>query len=129
MDGDSPRLDTSILASRHQNLNRKSFETRKKHEESARHSPMALAKEVTKDLTKKYGKSEKDTGSTEVQVALLSTRIKELTEHLKSNAKDFSCQRGLMMLVGKRRRLLDYYKENHTPEEYKELISSLKIRK
>ena len=90
---------------------------------------MALAKEVSKELTKKYGKSEKDTGSTEVQVALLTARIKELTEHLKNNAKDYACQRGLMMLVGKRRRLLDYYKATRTPDEYKELIQSLKIRK
>lgn len=90
---------------------------------------MALAKEQIKTLTKKYGKSDKDTGSSEVQIALLSTRIKELTEHLKNNAKDFACQRGLMMLVGKRRRLLDYFKDNHTPEEYKELITALKIRK
>jgi len=90
---------------------------------------MALTKEVKKETTRQYGKSEKDTGSTEVQVALLTTRIKELTEHLKNNAKDFSCQRGLMLLVGRRRRLLDYFKANHTPDEYKQLIQSLKIRK
>ena len=90
---------------------------------------MALTQEQTKDLTRQYGKSDKDTGSTEVQVALLTTRIKELTEHLKANAKDFACQRGLMLLVGRRRRLLDYYKTTKNPDEYKKLIQSLKIRK
>ncbi len=90
---------------------------------------MALTKEKKQEIIKQYGKSEKDTGSAEAQVALLSERIRQLTEHLKTNKKDFACQRGLLMLVGQRRRLLNYVKKNRTPEEYLELIRPLNIRK
>lgn len=90
---------------------------------------MALKKEEKLSLIEKYGANAKDTGSTEAQVAMLSKRIADLTEHLKLNKKDFACQRGLQILVGQRRRLLNYYKNNHTPEEYKQLITALKIRK
>lgn len=90
---------------------------------------MALAQEKTKKIVDKYGNDKKDTGRTEVQIALLSERIKELTEHLKLNKKDFACQRGLQMLVGKRRRLLNYYKDTHSADDYKTLIQGLKIRK
>ena len=65
-----------------------------------------ITKEQKAELVKKYGKSDTDTGSAEVQVAILSARIKELTEHMKSHQKDFHTRRGLLMLVGKRRRLL-----------------------
>lgn len=90
---------------------------------------MTLAKEKKEELTAQFGANAKDTGNTAVQVALLSERIRELTEHLKANKKDYACQRGLMKLVGQRRRLLNYYKKSQTPEEYKELIGSLNIRK
>ena len=90
---------------------------------------MPLTQKKRESLVKKYGQNEKDTGSAAVQIALLTEQIKELTEHLKSNKKDYSCQRGLLMQVGQRRRLLNYYAKNHTPEEYKELITKLKIRK
>ena len=90
---------------------------------------MALTKEKKQEIINQYGKSEKDTGSAEAQVALLSERIRQLTEHLKLNKKDFACQRGLLMLVGQRRRLLNYVKKNRTPEEYLELIRPLNIRK
>ena len=68
-----------------------------------------------------------DTGSPEVQVAILTARIKELTEHMKSHQKDFHTRRGLLMLVGRRRRLLSYIKKNDIVE-YRELIKALGIR-
>ena len=68
-----------------------------------------------------------DTGSPEVQVAILTARIKELTEHMKSHQKDFHTRRGLLMLVGRRRRLLSYIKKNDI-NEYRELIKKLGIR-
>ena len=86
-----------------------------------------ITKEQKAELVKKYGKSDTDTGSAEVQVAILSARIKELTEHMKSHKKDFHTRRGLLMLVGKRRRLLSYIKGNDI-NEYRELIAKLGIR-
>lgn len=90
---------------------------------------MALTQQQTQTLISKHGQGDKDSGSTSVQIAIFSERIKELTDHLKTNKKDFSCQRGLMMLVGKRRRLLNYYRSTHTAEQYKDLITELGIRK
>ena len=81
-----------------------------------------------KELIKQFGQSENDTGSPEVQIALLSERIKYLTEHLKENAKDFHSRRGLLMLVGRRRRLLDYLKTKDV-ERYRKIIVDLGIRK
>ena len=86
-----------------------------------------ITKEQKGELVKQYGKSETDTGSAEVQVAILTARIKELTEHMKSHKKDFHTRRGLLMLVGKRRRLLSYIKKNDI-ENYRNLIKSLGIR-
>ena len=88
---------------------------------------MAVSKERKAELIKQYGKDEKDSGSAPVQVALLTERIRELTEHMKSHQKDFHTRRGLLVLVGKRRRLLSYIKKNDI-EEYRELIKSLGIR-
>ena len=79
------------------------------------------------EIIKKYGKDAKDTGSAEVQIALLSEKINELTEHLKINAKDFQGRRGLLMMVGQRKRLLSYLKGKNL-ESYRELIKKLKIR-
>ena len=79
------------------------------------------------EIVKTYGKNEKDTGSTAVQVAMMSQKISELTEHLKTNQKDFSTKRGLMMMVGKRKRLLSYLKSQNL-DEYRELIKKLGIR-
>ncbi len=90
---------------------------------------MALAKEKTVELASQFGKSDKDSGTAEVQVAIYTTRIAELTEHLKKNKKDFACQRGLMMLVGKRRRMMNFIKKNRTPEQYAELLKTLNLRK
>ncbi len=80
------------------------------------------------EIIKEYGKSEKDTGSTEVQVALMSERINHLTEHLKDHKKDHHTRRGLLMLVGKRKRLLEYL-QNQDINRYRELIDKLGIRR
>ncbi len=88
---------------------------------------MAVTKERKAELIKTYGKDEKDSGSAAVQVALLTERIRELTEHMKSHKKDFHTRRGLLMLVGQRRRLLGYIKKNDI-NDYRELIAKLGIR-
>ena len=89
---------------------------------------MYLTAEKKKELFKKYGNSETNTGSAESQVALFTTRINHLTEHLKSNKKDYSTQRALLKLVGKRRRLLDYMKDRDI-ERYRETLKALNLRK
>ncbi len=86
-----------------------------------------ISKERKAELVKLYGKDENDTGSAAVQVAILTDRIRELTEHMKVHKKDFHTRRGLLMLVGKRRRLLSYIKKGDI-EAYRTLIKSLGIR-
>lgn len=81
------------------------------------------------EAVKQFQINEADTGSTPIQIALLTARIKHLTEHCKTNPKDFSSRRGLLMLVGQRRSLLRYYRKKHTAQEYKTLIDALEIRK
>lgn len=81
-----------------------------------------------KDLIKKYQAHKNDTGSTEVQVANLSEKIEYLAKHLKKHGKDFDSKRGLLMMVGKRRRLLNYLKQKEI-EKYKKLIEELGLRK
>ena len=87
-----------------------------------------ITPEIKAELIKEYGKSEADTGCVEVQVAILSYRIKELTEHLKTHPKDHHSRRGLLKMVGKRRGLLDYLKSKDI-EAYRQLIEKLGIRK
>lgn len=87
----------------------------------------SISKERTAELIKEFGKNEHDSGSAEVQVAILSERIRNLTEHLKSHHKDHHTRRGLMMLIGKRRGLLKYIKDRNI-DEYRELIKKLSIR-
>jgi len=89
---------------------------------------MYLNPEKKQEIFGKYGKSNTDTGSPESQVALFSYRINHLTSHLKLNHKDYSTERALRMLVGKRRRLLDYLKEKEI-EKYRSLIKELGIRR
>ena len=89
---------------------------------------MYLTAEKKQEIFGKFGKSNTDTGSTEGQIALFSYRINHLTEHLKLNKKDYSTERSLVMLVGKRRRLLDYLKAKDI-EGYRSLIKELGIRK
>ena len=88
---------------------------------------LSISKERTAELMAEFGKNPQDSGSAEVQVAILSERIKNLTAHLKEHPKDHHTRRGLLMLVGKRRRLLVYIK-NRDVLEYRELIKKLGIR-
>ena len=87
-----------------------------------------IAKEKKEAIIKEYARTEGDTGSPEVQVAILTARINELKEHLKANHKDHHSRRGLLKMVGKRRGLLDYLKEKDI-ERYRSLIERLGIRK
>jgi small subunit ribosomal protein S15 len=89
---------------------------------------MYLTSLVKQDLFKKHGGSEKNTGSSESQIALFTHRIDHLTNHLKSNKKDFGTQRALLNLVGKRRALLDYLKKSDLMR-YRAIIKTLDIRK
>ena len=89
---------------------------------------MAIVQEKTQELIQKFKRHDKDTGSPEVQVALLSERITYLTEHFKTHKKDHHSRRGLLKLVGQRRRLLDYLKDKDL-NRYKKLIENLGIRK
>ncbi len=89
---------------------------------------MTISKDKTKELVKQYGKTADDTGSTESQISIFSERISNLTDHLKINKKDKSAQRGLMLLVSKRSRLLKYLKKTRL-EDYKKLVEKLGIRK
>lgn len=87
-----------------------------------------ITTEKKQELVEKYGKDANDTGAPEVQVAIFSARINELTEHLKHHQKDHSTRRGLLKLVGKRRRLLNYLM-NRDIERYRSIIKELGIRK
>jgi small subunit ribosomal protein S15 len=89
---------------------------------------MSLNKETVTTIVNKFGKNEKDTGATEVQVALLTERINQLSTHCKQFKKDKSGQRGLLILVGKRRRMLKYIQRENL-ERYRALIKELKLRK
>ncbi len=89
---------------------------------------MTIKPQEKQNLIQKYSRSEKDTGSAEVQCAVFTKRIENLTEHLKLHKKDFSSRRGLLILVNRRKRLLDYLK-NQDQSRYENLIASLKLRK
>ncbi len=89
---------------------------------------MSITPERKQELIKEYATTEGDTGSAEVQVAILSERIRNLTEHLKSHKKDFHSRRGLLIMVGQRRRMLDYLKANSVAR-YEQLIGRLGLRK
>ena len=89
---------------------------------------MYLSAESKKEIFKQHGKSETDTGASESQIALFTYRINHLTEHLKKSKKDFSTQRALLKLVGKRRKLLDYLREQDI-ERYRSILKVLKLRK
>ena len=87
-----------------------------------------IAKEKKDEIIKEYGRKAGDTGSPEVQIAILTARITELTEHMKKNPKDYHSNRGLLKMVGQRRSLLDYLKKTDL-EKYRALIEKLGIRK
>ena len=89
---------------------------------------MTLTKEAKQEIIGKYGSSNTDTGSTRVQIAMLTQRINELTEHLRTHRHDFYSRRGLLKLVGRRRRFLNYL-QKHDLEGYRALIKELGIRR
>ena len=89
---------------------------------------MAITKERKQELIGDYRRADNDTGSPEIQIAILTTRIGELTEHLQTHKKDYASRRGLLMMVSRRRRLLDYLKRV-SPQRYLDIIRRLDIRK
>lgn len=89
---------------------------------------MSLSKNRKEELIKKFGRTDKDTGSAEVQIALLTERINQLTEHFKAHTKDFAGRRGLLKLVGQRRNLLNYMRRNDV-DRYRTIINELGLRK
>ena len=89
---------------------------------------MTITKDRKQELIKEHARKDGDTGSPEVQIAILTTRINNLTQHMQSHKKDYACRRGLLALVGQRRRLLDYLK-NGDPQRYLDIIQKLGIRK
>lgn len=89
---------------------------------------MNLTKERKEEIVKKFGKDENDSGTAEVQIALLTEKINNLTDHFSEHKKDHASRRGLMMMVGKRRRLLDYLQRKDI-ERYRAIIKELKLRK
>ena len=89
---------------------------------------MTITKEKIEVLTKEYGKDNNDTGATETQIAIMTERIRNITSHLKSNKKDHSSRRGLVILVSKRRKLLNYLRKTNF-NGYKNILEQLKIRK
>ena len=89
---------------------------------------MTVEKEKIKELTSAFGKDDKDSGSTATQISIFTERINNITSHLKSNKKDHSGRRGLVLLVSKRRRLLNYLRKNDL-DSYKNVIEKLNIRK
>ena len=89
---------------------------------------MAITKEKKDEVIGDFRKNDSDTGSPEVQIAILTTRINNLTEHMRSHKKDFSTRRGLLGMVSRRRRLLDYLRKIN-PDRYLDIIEKLNIRK
>jgi len=89
---------------------------------------MSITKEKKQEIVTKYGGAAENTGSTEAQIAIFTARIADLTEHLKDNKQDHASRRGLLQIVGKRRRLLNYLKKKNI-QKYRDLISDLGIRK
>lgn len=89
---------------------------------------MSLAKEEKQKIIENFGKNKKDSGDTKVQIAIMTKRIEELTEHFKTHKKDHNSRRGLLKLVGKRRKLLNYLRKSDL-DEYRKLIKELGLRK
>jgi len=89
---------------------------------------MSLTKDNKQDVIKEFGRTDKDTGSAEVQIALLTRRIEDLTGHFKTNPKDHNSRRGLLQMVGQRRKLLNYLKRRDI-EKYREILDKLSLRK
>ena len=88
---------------------------------------MSINLKNKQEIVEKFGANAKDTGSAEVQIAMLTKKIAELTEHMKANKKDFATKRGLLMMVGKRKRMLGYLKANNI-ERYRKIVKDLGLR-
>jgi len=101
---------------------------REKHFSEKRRAQMSITKERKQVVIGDFRRADNDTGSPEVQIAILTTRIGELTEHLRTHKKDFASRRGLLMMVSRRRRLLDYLKRV-SPQRYLDMLRRLDIRK
>ena len=102
--------------------------THRMSQKNKKEKRMAINLQNKGQIIKKFGENAKDSGNIKVQIALLSEKISQLTEHLKTNAKDFQGKRGLLMMVGRRKRLLSYLKDKNL-EEYRTIIKKLNIRK
>ena len=89
---------------------------------------MTLTQETKRGIVERWGASAQDTGDTRVQIALLTARINDLTEHLRTHRKDHHSRRGLLMLVGQRRRLLDYVRKNDV-ERYRTIVAKMGLRR
>ena len=89
---------------------------------------MSITSEKKRELVSGFGANENDSGNTEVQIALMSERIRNLTEHLKEHKKDFATRRGLLTIIGKRRRLLNYLNKRNA-DSYQALIKKLELRR
>jgi small subunit ribosomal protein S15 len=89
---------------------------------------MSLTKDSKREVVNEFGRSDKDTGSAEVQIALLTRRIEELTDHFKQNPKDHASRRGLLKMVGQRRKFLNYLKRKDI-EKYRQILARLSLRK
>lgn len=89
---------------------------------------MSITKERKQEVVAEYARQDGDSGSPEVQIAILTNRIVKLTEHLQTHSKDFACRRGLLRMVSRRRRLLDYVKRTN-PQLYLDLLRRLELRK
>jgi small subunit ribosomal protein S15 len=89
---------------------------------------MSITKERKQEVVAEFARQDGDSGSPEVQIAILTTRIVKLTEHLQAHSKDYACRRGLLRMVSRRRRLLDYVKRTN-PELYLDLLRRLELRK
>lgn len=89
---------------------------------------MSITAERKKELVSKFGEGEADTGSAAVQIAILSERIRNLTEHLRAHSQDFATRRGLLMLIGRRRRLQNYL-QGKAPAQYAQLLKDLELRR
>jgi small subunit ribosomal protein S15 len=89
---------------------------------------MTITRERKQELIGQFRRADVDTGSPEVQIAILTTRVNSLTEHLRTHVKDFACRRSLLMMVSRRRRLLDYLKKVD-PQRYLDIIRRLELRK
>ena len=109
-------------------LSARALPARHLHQEELETTPMGLPKEVKQDIMTDNARSDGDTGSPEVQVAVLTKRISDLTEHLKTHSKDHHSRRGLLVMVGRRRRLLDYLRREDV-ERYRALIGKLGLRR